>query len=65
MKFKVQNIIRSAAQGDLKKASELSREYLAHIQNEKNNELKVMKTIQKILIAVKEPENHKARANLM
>ena len=49
MKFEVQNIIRSAAQGDLKKALELSREYLTHIQNEKNNELKVMKVIQEIL----------------
>ncbi|MDF2593720.1 MAG: regulatory protein MerR [Clostridia bacterium] len=49
MKFEVQNIIRSAAQGDLKKALELSREYLKHIQNEKNNELKVMKIIQQIL----------------
>lgn len=49
MKFEVQNIIRSAAQGDLKKALELSREYLTHIQNEKNNEYKVMKIIQKIL----------------
>jgi DNA-binding transcriptional MerR regulator len=49
MKFEVQNIIRSAAQGDLKKALELSCEYLAHIQNEKNNELKIMKVIRKIL----------------
>jgi DNA-binding transcriptional MerR regulator len=49
MKFEVQNIIRSAAQGDLKKALELSREYLLHIQNEKNNELKIMKIIQTIL----------------
>lgn len=49
MKFEVQNIIRSAAQGDLKKALELSREYLTHIQNEKHIELKVMKVIQKIL----------------
>ena len=49
MKFEVQNIIRSAAQGDLKKALVLSREYLTHIQNEKNNELKVMKVIQEIL----------------
>lgn len=49
MKFEVQNIIRSAAQRDLKKALELSREYLTHIQNEKNNELKVMKVIQEIL----------------
>jgi DNA-binding transcriptional MerR regulator len=49
MKFEVQNIIRSAAQGDLRKALELAREYLAHIQDEKNNELKVMKVIQEIL----------------
>ena len=49
MKFEVQNIIRSAAQGDLKKALELSREYLAHIQNEKNNELRAMKIIRDIL----------------
>ncbi len=49
MKFEVQNIIRSAAQGDLKKALELSREYLTHIQSEKNNERKVMKIIQEIL----------------
>lgn len=49
MKFEVQNIIRSAAQGDLEKALELSREYLTHIQNEKNNERKVMQVIRKIL----------------
>jgi DNA-binding transcriptional MerR regulator len=49
MKFEVQNIIRSAAQGDLRKALGLSREYLTHIQNEKINELKVMKVIQEIL----------------
>jgi DNA-binding transcriptional MerR regulator len=49
MKFEVQDIIRSAAQGDLKKALELSREYLSLIQNEKINELKVMKVIQEIL----------------
>ena len=49
MKFEVQNIIRSAAQGDLEKALEHCCGYLAHIQNEKNNELKVMKVIQKIL----------------
>jgi DNA-binding transcriptional MerR regulator len=49
MKFEIQNIIRNAAQGDLKKALVLSREYLIHIQNEKNNELKVIKAIQYIL----------------
>lgn len=49
MKFEVQNIIRSAAQGDLSKALELSEEYLTHIQNEKNNEIKVIKIIQEIL----------------
>ena len=49
MKFEVQNIIRSAAQGNLEKALEHCCEYLAHIQNEKNNELKVMKVIQEIL----------------
>ena len=49
MKFEVQNIIRSAAQGDLKKALELSREYLTQIQNEKNNELKVIEIIREIL----------------
>ena len=48
MKFEVQNIIRSAAQGDLRKAIELSREYLIHIQNEKNNELKVIKVVNEI-----------------
>lgn len=49
MKFEIQNIIRSAAQGDLRKALELSQEYLAHIKNEKNNELKVMKAIREML----------------
>lgn len=49
MRFEVKNIIRSAAQGDLRKALELSKEYLTHIQNEKDNELKVMKVIQEIL----------------
>ncbi|KOA20043.1 HTH-type transcriptional regulator CueR [Clostridium homopropionicum DSM 5847] len=49
MKFEVQNIIRSAAQGDLRKALELSREYLTHIKNEKNNEIEVMKVIREIL----------------
>jgi DNA-binding transcriptional MerR regulator len=49
MKFEVQNIIRSAAQGDLRKALELSREYLTHIQNEKINELRIMKVIQELL----------------
>jgi hypothetical protein len=38
MKFEIQNIIRSAAQGDLRKALELGGEYLTHIQNEKNRE---------------------------
>lgn len=49
MKFEVQNIIRSAAQGNLRKALELSREYLSHIQNEKNNEFEVMIIIREIL----------------
>jgi DNA-binding transcriptional MerR regulator len=49
MKFEVKNIIRSAAQGDLRKALELSKDYLTHIQNEKINEFKVMKVIQEIL----------------
>lgn len=49
MKFEAQNIIRSAAQGDLRKALELSEAYLAHIQSEKNNERKVMKIIREIL----------------
>lgn len=49
MRFEVRNIIRSAARGELKKAFELAGEYLAHIQNEKNNELKVMKVIHEIL----------------
>ncbi|MEG0774611.1 MerR family transcriptional regulator [Clostridium sp.] len=49
MKFEVQNIIRSAAQSDLRKALEQSKEYLSHIQNEKNNEFKVIKVIQEIL----------------
>jgi DNA-binding transcriptional MerR regulator len=49
MKFEVKNIIRSAAQGDMKKSLELSREYLADIQNEKNNEIKVLKVIHEIL----------------
>ncbi|MFO1443265.1 MerR family transcriptional regulator [Bacillus sp. Bva_UNVM-123] len=49
MRFKVQNIIRSAAQGDLQKALKLSGEYLILIQNEKDSELRVMKVIQEIL----------------
>ena len=49
MRFEVRNIIRSAAQGDLRKALELSRDYLTHIQTERNNELKVMQVIQEIL----------------
>jgi DNA-binding transcriptional MerR regulator len=49
MRFEIQNIIRNAAQGDLKKALELSKEYLIHIKNEKNNECKVMNVIQEIL----------------
>lgn len=49
MKFEVQNIIRSAAQGNLDKALELSREHLTHIHNEKRNELKVTETIREIL----------------
>ena len=49
MKFEVQNIIRSAAQGDLEKALEHCCEYLAHIQDEKNNELKVIKEIKEML----------------
>lgn len=49
MKFEVQNIIRTAAQGSLKKALEHCCEYLTHIQNEMNNELKVIKIIQEIL----------------
>ena len=49
MKFEVQNIIRSAAQGDLRKALEISREYLTHIKNEKNNEIEVIKVIKEIL----------------
>ena len=49
MRFEVKNIIRSAAHGDLRKSLELSREYLTHIQNEKNSERKVMKIIQEIL----------------
>lgn len=49
MRFEVKNIIRSAAQGDLEKALELSREHLTHIENEKNNEVRVMKIIQEIL----------------
>lgn len=49
MRFEVRDIIRSAAQGDLKKALELSRAYLTHIQNEKKKELKVIEVIQEIL----------------
>ncbi|EQB87716.1 DNA-binding transcriptional MerR regulator [Clostridium punense] len=49
MRFEVKNIIRSAAQGNLEKALELSREHLTHIENEKNNEIRVMKIIQEIL----------------
>ncbi|MPM69389.1 hypothetical protein SDC9_116334 [bioreactor metagenome] len=49
MKFEVQNIIRSAAQGELIKALELSSEYLTHIKKEKNSEIKVMKVIGEIL----------------
>lgn len=58
MKFEVQNIIRSAALGNLEKALELSREYLTHIQNEKNNEFKVMKVIQEILKSDSLEENN-------
>lgn len=49
MRFEVKNIIRTAAKGDLRKALELCGEYLTHIQNEKKNELKVMKVIQEIV----------------
>lgn len=49
MKFEVQNIIRCAARGELQKALEYCCEYLEHIQNEKNNELKVMRAIYEIL----------------
>jgi DNA-binding transcriptional MerR regulator len=49
MKFEVQNIIRSAAKGDLRKSLKHCCEYLTHIQNEKNNEFKVIKVIQEIL----------------
>jgi len=58
MKFEVQNIIRSAAQGDMKKALELSRKYLKHIQNEKSNELKVMNIIQEVLKSDSLEENN-------
>jgi len=58
MKFQVQNIIRSAARGDLRKALELSREYLTHIQNEKNNELRVMKVIKEMLNSDSLEENN-------
>ena len=70
MKFEVQNIIRSAAQGDLKKALELSREYLTHIQAEKKNERKVMKVIRELLKNDSQEEknillNRKAAAKLL
>jgi DNA-binding transcriptional MerR regulator len=58
MRFEIRNIIRTAAQGDLIKALELSREYLTHIQNEKNNELKVMQVIQDILKSESQEENN-------
>lgn len=45
IKFEVQNIIKSATQGDLIKALELSREYLEHIQDERNNGLKIVKKV--------------------
>jgi DNA-binding transcriptional MerR regulator len=35
MRFEIQNIIRTAAKGDLRKALELSREYWIHIKNER------------------------------
>jgi len=49
MRFEVKNIIRSAAQGNFEKALELSKVYLSIIQNEKNNEIKVVEIIQEIL----------------
>lgn len=49
MKFEVQNIIRSAAQGNLTKALELSTEYLTHIQNESDNGLKIVKKVHEIM----------------
>lgn len=58
MRFEVKNIIRSAAQGDLEKALELSREHLTHIENEKNNEIRVMKIIQEILKMDSEEEKN-------
>lgn len=58
MRFEVKNIIRSAAQGDLEKALELSREHLTHIENEKNNEIRVMKIIQEILKKDSEEEKN-------
>ncbi|WP_238882889.1 MerR family transcriptional regulator [Clostridium sp. YIM B02551] len=64
MRFEVRNIIRSVAKGDLRKALELGKEYLTHIQNEKNNELKVMKVIQEILKSDSlEEENIKLNRN--
>lgn len=70
MKFEVQKVIRSAAQGDLKKALEHCCEYLTHIQMEKSNELKVMKEIREILISDSLEEknislNRKAAAELL
>lgn len=49
MRFEIKNVIRSSAKGDLRKALGLSMVYLSHIQNEKNNEFKVIKVIQNII----------------
>ncbi len=48
MRKEVVNIIRTSASGNLEKALELSKEYLAHIQKEKNNELEIVKSIKEI-----------------
>lgn len=49
MRFEIKNIIKSAAQGNFEKALELSNVHLSNIQNEKNNEIKVVEKIREIL----------------
>lgn len=49
MRIEVRDIIRSAAKGELEKALVLCKEYLVHIQKEKENEFRVLGQIVKIL----------------
>lgn len=49
MKFEIQKIIRSAAQGDFKHAIEISKCYLKQVQVDKNNEFKVLNLIDTVL----------------